>query len=48
MPLNKKGKEIMANMEDTYHSKKKAKEVFYASKNKGKITDVEDKRRSKK
>lgn len=47
MPLNKKGKKIMKSMTDTYCEKgdkkpcKKAKEVFYASKNKGTIEDVE-------
>jgi hypothetical protein len=43
MPLNKKGKEIMSSMKKTYGSDDKAKEVFYASKNKGKIKDVEKK-----
>lgn len=41
MPLNKKGKKIMSAMKETYPSAKKAKEVFYASKNKGKISGVE-------
>lgn len=40
MPLTAKGKKIMKSMEKTY-GKKKAKEVFYASKNDGKITGVE-------
>jgi hypothetical protein len=40
MPLNAKGREIMANMVKQY-GEKKAKEVFYASVNAGKITDVE-------
>ncbi len=41
MPLTKKGKEIMKNMKSEYKSDKKAKEVFYASKNAGKIKGVE-------
>lgn len=44
MPLTKKGKEIMSSMKKTYGSEKKAKEVFYASKNAKKITGVEKKR----
>jgi len=40
MPLTKKGKKIMKSMEKTY-GKKKAKEVFYASKNKGKLFGVD-------
>lgn len=42
MPLNKKGSKIMKNMKEEYGSKK-GEEVFYASKNKGKIKDVEGK-----
>jgi|TARA_R100001015_G_C4547091_1_gene109808 hypothetical protein len=45
MPLNKKGKKIMKSMEKTYG--KDAKNVFYASKNKGVIKNVEKKKRSK-
>ena len=41
MPLTEKGKEILSNMEKTYGSSEKAKEVFYASKNAGKITGVD-------
>lgn len=41
MPLTKKGQEILKSMEDTYGSKKKAEEVFYASKNAGKLKGVE-------
>jgi hypothetical protein len=41
MPINSKGREIMANMKRQYGSDKKAKQVFFASKNKGKITGVE-------
>ncbi len=41
MPLNKKGREILTSMEKTYKSPKKAKQVFYASRNAGKISGVE-------
>lgn len=44
MPLNKKGQKIMASMKKTYSSPKKAKSVFYASKNAGKIKGVEKKK----
>lgn len=40
MPLTTKGKEIIASMEKTYDSPEKAKEVFYASENKGTIKGV--------
>ena len=40
MPLTKKGKEIMRNMDKEYGSKK-GEQVFYASKNKGTIKGVE-------
>lgn len=40
MPITKKGKEIMGAMEKEYGSKK-AENVFYASKNAGKIKGVE-------
>ncbi len=40
MPLTKKGNEIEKNMENEY-GKKKGESVFYASKNKGKITGVD-------
>ena len=39
MPLNEKGKKIMKAMKKEYG--KDAKKVFYASKNKGKIKNVE-------
>lgn len=39
MPLNKKGKKIMRSMQKQY-GKKKGKQVFYASENKGNITGV--------
>ena len=35
-PLTKAGKEVMKDMEKTYGSEKKAKQVFYASINKNK------------
>jgi len=44
MPLTEKGKKIMKAMKKEYGSKK-AKEVFYASKNKGKIKGVDKKRK---
>lgn len=47
MPLTKKGKKILKNMEKTY-SKKKAKQVFYAMINEGKLTGVEGKKKRKK
>lgn len=40
MPLTKKGEEILAAMIKEY-GEKKGKEVFYASKNAGKITGVD-------
>jgi len=46
MPLTKKGSKIMGNMVREYGSKK-AKEVFYASRNKGTIKGVEKKTRRK-
>lgn len=42
MPLNKKGKKIIKNMQKTY-SKKKSEQVFNAMVNEGKITGVEGK-----
>ena len=44
MPLTKKGKKIMRSMRKTYGAKK-AKRVFYASKNKGRIKGVDRKKR---
>ena len=44
MPLTKKGKKIMKSMKKTY-GKKKAEQVFYASKNKGKIKNVDKKKK---
>lgn len=40
MPLTKKGKTILASMTEHYGSKK-GKEVFYASKNAGKLHGIE-------
>ena len=40
MPLTEKGQKIMKSMKDKYGSEK-GKEVFYASKNKGKIKGVD-------
>lgn len=40
MPLTKKGSKIMSSMKDTY-GEKKAEQVFYASKNAGKIKGVD-------
>ena len=39
MPLNKKGKRILANMEKEY-GEKKGKQVFYASENRGTIKNI--------
>jgi len=47
-PLTKKGKKIMRSMKKTYKSDKKAEQVFYASRNKGKITGVDSKGKKKK
>jgi hypothetical protein len=41
MPLTAKGQEILANMEKRY-GEKKGKEVFYASRNKGTISGVDN------
>ena len=48
MPLNRKGKEIKANMEKEY-GPEKGKKVFYASENKGTIKGVvgKDKKKGK-
>ena len=48
MPLNKKGNEVMASMHKTYGSDKKAKQVFYASVNSGKLKGVEGSKHSNK
>jgi len=44
MPLTKKGSKIMSSMKKEY-GKKRGEQVFYASKNKGKIKGVEKKTR---
>ena len=48
MPLTKKGKKIMSAMKKEYGTKKKAEQVFYASRNKGTIKGVEKGRPRKK
>lgn len=40
MPMTSKGRRIMRSMRKTYGSDKKAKQVFYASENAGKIKGV--------
>lgn len=47
MPLTKKGKEIMKSMISEY-GPKKAKEVFYASANKGRIKGIDYRRKTHK
>ncbi len=46
MPLTAKGRKIMKNMAKEYGAKK-AKRVFYASRNKGTITGVDPESRKK-
>lgn len=46
MPLSKKGSKIMAAMKEQYGSEK-GERVFYASKNAGKISGVEDRHRKR-
>lgn len=41
MPLSRKGQKIMSAMQETYGDPGKAKQVFYASRNKGTITGVD-------
>ena len=41
MPLTEKGRKIMNNMQRTYGGKK-GEQVFYATRNAGKITGVEE------
>ena len=45
MPLTKKGKKIMSAMKKEYGTKKGEK-IFYATKNKGKIKGVDNKRKT--
>jgi hypothetical protein len=47
MPLTPKGKKILKSMTKTYGAKK-AKQVFYASINEGKITGAEGTKKKKK
>lgn len=44
MPLTRKGRKIMGSMKKTY-GKKKGKQVFHASRNKGTIKGVHKTRR---
>lgn len=44
MPLTQKGKKIMKSMEKSY-GKEKAKQVFYAMENKGKMKKVVKKKK---
>jgi hypothetical protein len=44
MPLTKKGKNIMKSMKKSY-GKKRGEQIFYATKNKGKIKGVDTKRK---
>ena len=46
MPLTKKGSKIMGAMKDQY-GEKKGEQVFYASKNAGKIKGVEKAKKNK-
>jgi hypothetical protein len=41
MPLSDKGRRILSSMRKTYGSEEKAKRVFYASANAGRIRGVE-------
>ena len=45
MPLTKKGKKIKKSMQQHY-GKKRGEQVFYATKNKGKIKNVDRKRKT--
>jgi hypothetical protein len=47
MPLTTKGKKIRKAMQETYGSKEKADEVFYASRNAGKIKGVDKTKKRK-
>lgn len=47
MPFTPKGKKIMSAMKSEYGGEKGEK-VFYASRNKGTISDVDDQRKKKK
>ncbi len=41
MPLTAKGEKVMTAMRESYPSEEKAKSVFYAMKNAGKLTGVD-------
>lgn len=45
MPLTSKGKKILKSMKQTYGSDKKAESVLYASKNAGKISGIDKKKK---
>jgi hypothetical protein len=47
MPLTKRGRKIMNRLKKTYKSLKKAKSIFYALRNSGKIKKVDRKRGKK-
>lgn len=47
MPITAKGKKVMKSMKKTYGAKK-AKQVFYAMQNEGKLKGVEGKSKKKK
>ena len=47
MPINAKGRKILSEMTKQYGAEK-AEDVFYASRNKGKIKGVEGKKKHKK
>ena len=46
MPLTEKGKKIKKSMQKQY-GKKRGEQVFYATKNKGKIKGVDKQRKNK-
>lgn len=48
MPLTKKGVKVLGTMKKHYKSAKKAKQVFYAMVNEGKLKGVEGKTKKKK
>ena len=48
MPLTLKGEKVMRSMMKTYGSKDKAERVFYASENKGILSGVHKKSKTKK
>lgn len=46
MPLTDKGRKVLKSMRKTYKSDKKAKQVFYAMINEGKLSGVEGKKKA--